>query len=60
MQVKCKVCKNPWTVDVTEKQIRAWEDGELIQNAMPDVPLELRELFITGICPICWDEMMGD
>lgn len=50
------------TIDVpcTQAQYDAWVNGALIQNAMPDVPAELREFLITGITPAEWDLAFGD
>jgi hypothetical protein len=31
-----------------------WEDGELIQNAFPEMSAENREIIMTGIGPCCW------
>lgn len=47
-------------VPVTEDQLTAWQNGELIQNAMPNVPAELREFIKTGITPHEWDAMFSD
>ncbi len=45
------------TVDlpVTEEQIAAWENGTLIQLAMPNLSPDQREFMITGITPEEWD-----
>lgn len=45
---------------VTQEQIDAWEDGELIQNAMPNLTDDQREFFKTGITPEEWDEAFGE
>lgn len=37
--------------------LRAYQSGELIQNAWPTLTPDERELIQTGICPKCWDEM---
>ena len=41
---------------ITEEQYLAWDNGELIQVAMPDLTLEQREFLITGLTPKCWVE----
>ena len=43
-------------LDVTTKQIVAWEKGEMIQNVFPNLTPEERE-FIT---PDDWSTMFGD
>lgn len=47
------------TIDlpVTQEQIDAWENGMLIQNAMPTLSPDDREFLRTGITPDEWDEM---
>lgn len=41
------------TMDIpcTQVQYNRWMNGELIQNAMPNVPAELREFLISGFTP---------
>lgn len=47
------------TIDlpVTQEQIDAWENGVLIQNAMPTLSPDDREFLKTGITPDEWDQM---
>ncbi len=47
-------------IPVTEAQLQAWQSGQLIQVAMPNVSAEDREFLITGITPEEWNEMMKD
>lgn len=53
---------NPFTgktntreIDVTEDQLEAWYNGQLIQEAMPHLSADDREFIKTGIDN--WDEM---
>ena len=50
---------NSLEVDCTEAQIAAWEAGEKIQDAMPNVPPPLREFLMTGTTPAEWNAMFG-
>ena len=43
-------------IDVSEKQITLWMEGELIQNVMPNLSPDEREFLMTGITPAEWDE----
>lgn len=53
---KCgKVYKFPVFVDDLEKYTKRQEG---IQYALPYISAEYRELMISEICPICWDELM--
>ncbi len=38
-------------IDVTEEQIKTWENGQLIQNVMPELTPDEREFLMTGIRP---------
>jgi hypothetical protein len=41
---------------LTIAMLKAWESGELIQDAMPNVPHDAREFIMTGIVPSEWGE----
>lgn len=55
--VECVNCGRSYIVLCTEKEYQKWRNGTLIQNAMPEVPKEQRELLISGICNSCWHEL---
>jgi hypothetical protein len=45
------------------KWVEAEDDGDIlgnIQDEMPSLPAEIREVFISGVCPECWDETFRD
>jgi hypothetical protein len=46
-------------IDVTIEQVLAWEEGELIQNAMPQLSADDREFIKTGITSEEWDQLFG-
>jgi hypothetical protein len=46
-------------IDVTIEQILAWEEGELIQNAMPQLSADDREFIKSGISAEEWDQLFG-
>ncbi len=41
---------------VTEEQIEAWENGALIEDAMPNLNTAQREFLLTGITDDEWKE----
>jgi len=45
-------------LDVTQEQMDAWEGGQLIQNAMPNLTADEREFILTGIWADEWDDVM--
>jgi hypothetical protein len=44
-------------LNITEEQLKAYKDGELIQNAFPNLTPDEREFFLTGISPEEWEEL---
>ena len=42
-------------IDITPAQLKAWEDGMLIQNAMPHLNPSDREFIISGSTDKEWD-----
>jgi hypothetical protein len=46
-------------INVTEDQIFAWQNGKLIQEAMPQLSPDDREFVKTGITGEEWDQLFG-
>ena len=57
---RCPFCGDITEIEVEEKQLAAWENGELIQNAFPTLSASHRELLMSGICFDCQDTVFGD
>lgn len=58
--VVCPFCHKLTTIQVVEEDYLAWKyDGVLIQNAMPYLPTNVREMLISGLCDDCQDEMFS-
>ena len=55
--VPCRCCQKVTDLQVDLEKFVAWQQGELIQNALPELDADQRELLISGTCPTCWDEM---
>jgi hypothetical protein len=53
----CVVCDQYeiWSLD--RQAVESWQEGELIQNAFPDMSMSDRELLISGTHPACWDKL---
>jgi hypothetical protein len=47
-------------IDVTFAQMREWNNGTLIQDAMPNLSDDEREFLMTGITPQEWEELFGE
>lgn len=57
--IRCFVCKELKSIaGVTNEQYLRWKrrDG-LIQDIMPHISLEVREMLISGTCPKCFAEL---
>jgi len=50
---------NTMDINVTEAQIAAWQNGKLIQHAMPNLTADEREFIMTGITPEDWANTFG-
>lgn len=46
-------------INVTEQQLKAWQDGMLIQSAMPNLSASDREYLMTGATPEEWKATFG-
>ena len=57
--VQCRVCHDVHFIDVPVDGFIAWQSGELIQHALPELSTDQRELLISATCGTCWDEMFG-
>ena len=63
--VNCVECGKTVEIEFSERDLDGYERrfmfGEriLIQEALPDVPRELREMFLSGLCPDCWESVFG-
>lgn len=57
--VQCISCEHGHTIELNMEDYRSWKGGERIQDAMPYLSAAERELLMSRICPVCWDEMFN-
>ena len=57
---QCVKCKNVHILLVNSDDFQRWKDGALIQDAMPYLSADERELLISSICGLCFDQMFGE
>lgn len=55
----CPYCKVRGRVVVPVQGYHRWVKGDLIQNAMPELSADHREMLLTGTHSACWDKMFG-
>lgn len=51
---------NSMELPITEAQLEAHQNGELVQDVFPNLSVEEREFLISGITPNEWKEMFGN
>ena len=47
-------------LDITEEQVEAWQNGALIQDAMPQLSVADREFLINGVTDEEWRQTFGE
>lgn len=61
VECRCPLCGKIHVVkNVLESDLDRWQNGELIQNAMPYLSATEREEMISGFCPACQKSIFGD
>lgn len=60
--VTCPQCGQQWEVEVFYEDYIEFTNGShrLVQNTFSYLKPEERELFLSHICPDCWDRIMAD
>ena len=51
----CWNCETSHIVEVPAVGWKAWRSGELIQDALPELNADNRELLMSGTCGDCWE-----
>lgn len=61
VEVTCVVCGTKHTILVPTAGYKKWASGQaLIQDALPGLSADERELLISNVCPRCFDKAFGD
>jgi len=56
----CNKCKDQVEMAVNVDDYTSWENGALIQDAMPYLSAGEREVLISGVCGPCFDNLFGE
>ena len=56
----CRSCQKSHDLLVNMSDVHEWMTGKYIQDAMPYLSADERELLISKTCGVCWNEMFGD
>lgn len=57
---QCAICWERDTLSLPSDGFNRWRKGELVQDAFPDLSVDVREQLISGTHPACWGELMGE
>ena len=53
----CPDCNDNTTVSAKGGNIFAYHSGMFVHEVFPDVPPDIRERFVSGYCPECWNKL---
>lgn len=56
---ECPDCGEDTTVTMTGGKVFAYRNGMMAHEVFPDLSAGMRERFISGICPDCWELVFG-
>ena len=61
IEVSCVVCGDKHTILVPTAGYKMWASGQAkIQDALPGLSADEREMLMSGICPKCFDKAFRD
>lgn len=60
IECKCDVCKNLKIIMLAPNEYYRIKHGENIQDVLPHISIDDRELLISSICGSCFDKILGD
>ena len=53
--VVCRTCRKHYDLLVDMNDVHSWMEGTYIQDAMPYLSADERELLISHTCDACWE-----
>lgn len=59
IEITCRMCHEIYSFNLPVEQVQARRAGNAIQDCFPTLPPEHRELFISGTCPSCYNELLA-
>ena len=61
INVPCCFCNTNYEIEMTQAQLNELLSPHRrhIQDIIPELAPEKRELFISGMCPKCWDKLFS-
>ncbi len=59
MNLQCVHCDETHQLSLNYEDVQAWKNGALIQDVLPYLDSDQRELLISKTCGPCFDKMFG-
>jgi len=66
VETRCDICKRGEVIPVPAAGYRAWRAGRErggpgphLQDALAEVHAAQREQLLTGLCPVCWEDLFA-
>lgn len=59
IEISCSFCSEVQGMEVERLDLLSYMQGEAADSCFPYLPAPERELLISGMCPKCWDRMVG-
>ena len=60
LELPCQMCNEPVTIWFDIADWNDWQGGTLIQDAMPYLDLDEREMLISRTCGKCWEKLFPE
>ena len=60
VRVDCRICSNEFILQVNQNDLKDWQEGKYIQDAMPYLSAGERELLISNICEECFTNLFSE
>jgi len=60
LSVLCTKCREITKFSLDREGFMKWKGGICIQEALPDVSPDIRELMISGVCGTCFDKLFSE
>lgn len=62
VNVPCSFCGSEYVIEMTMAQFNELQSPHrrYIQDIIPELAPKMRELFISGMCPKCWDKLFSE
>ena len=60
LYVECNFCPRTFILNVHEKDLKDWQEGKYIQDAMPYLSAGERELLISDMCEDCFTKLFAE